>query len=51
MPILNRLHFGDVETDIVADMDTCYVQSNAPYTLEICGKAYEIKAGENKIEL
>ncbi len=48
---VKNLHFGDVVTDIVGDEKTCSVSSNAPYTLEINGKTFEIKAGENNFEL
>ena len=48
---VRNFHFGNVETDIIADGNDCTVHSNAPYTLEINGKAYEIKAGENKFSL
>ncbi len=48
---VKNLRFGNVVTDIIGDERTCSVVSNAPYTLEINGKAFEVKAGENKLEL
>ena len=46
---IKNLHFGNVVTDIVANGKACTVTSNAPYTLEIDGKAYEIKEGTTEI--
>ena len=48
---IKNLHFGDIVTDIIADGKVCTVTSNAPYTLEIDGKAYEIKEGTTEIAL
>ncbi len=48
---LKNLHFGDIVTDIVANGDEVTVQSNAPYTLKVNGRAFDIKTGENKIIL
>ena len=48
---IKNLRFGDIITDIVAEKGICKVVSNAPYTLEIDGKDYEISAGETVIEL
>ena len=48
---IRKLRFGDVVTDIVAEGDLCTVKANAPYTLMICGKAYEIQAGEQTFTL
>ena len=48
---IKNLHFGNVETDIIADEKSCFVRSNAPYTLEICGKAFKIEIGENEFLL
>ena len=48
---IENLRFGKVVTDIVAEGDVCTVRSNAPYTLTVDGKTYEIKTGENKINL
>lgn len=48
---IKNLRFGNVITDIVANSNTCTVSSSAPYTLEICGKAYEIKAGKNSFTI
>lgn len=44
---VKNLRFGNIVTDILANGNVCNVQSNKPYTLEINGKAFEIKAGEN----
>ena len=46
---IKNLRFGNVVTDIVANGKACTVTSNAPYTLEIDGKAYEIKEGTTEI--
>lgn len=48
---IRKLRFGSVVTDIVAEGNICRVQSNEPYTLEICGKAYAIGVGETVIDL
>lgn len=48
---VKNLRFGEVVTDITADGKVCKVISNAPYTLKICGIPFEIKAGENNIDL
>ena len=48
---VRNLRFGDIVTDVIADGNECRVRSNAPYTLKICGKAYEIKSGENIFEI
>lgn len=48
---VKNLRFGDTVTDIVADGDVCSVYSNAPYTLEIDGKAYAVSVGENTFSL
>ena len=48
---IKNLRFGDVVTDIVADKKCCKVTSNAPYTLVINGKTFEIKNGTNEISL
>jgi glycogen debranching enzyme len=48
---IKNLRFGQVVTDIVADETTCCVLSNAPYTLEINQKAYEIQPGENRFTI
>ena len=48
---IKNLRFGDIVTDIVAEGNACRVTSNAPYTLEIKGKKYEILTGENEINL
>ena len=48
---VRNFHLGDVVTDIIADEKECVVVSNAPYTLKICGKAYAVKAGENRFAL
>ena len=44
---IKNFRFGDIITDIVAKNGVCRVVSNAPYTLEICGKAYKVSVGEN----
>lgn len=43
---IKNFSFGDILTDIVAKDGICHVKSNAPYTLKISGRAYEIGAGE-----
>lgn len=48
---IENLRFGDIVTDIVAEGDRCRVKSNAPYTIEICGKEYKIAAGENEFSV
>lgn len=48
---IENLRFGDIVTDIVAEGDRCRVKSNAPYTLEICGKECKIAAGENEFSV
>ena len=48
---IENLRFGDVTTDIVAEGGECVVKASAPYTLKICGKPYEIKAGVTRITL
>ena len=48
---IKNLRFGDVTTDIVAKDNSCTVIANAPYTLKICGVAYDVKAGENKFNI
>ncbi len=44
---IRNLRFGDVVTDIVARDTVCHVHSNAPYTLKINGKPYDVSEGEN----
>lgn len=48
---VKNLRFGDIVTDIVADENCCRVYSNAPYTLELNGKAICVEAGENTFAL
>ena len=48
---IKNLCFGKVVTDIVANGSFVEVNSNLPYTLIINGTPFEIKSGENKIEL
>lgn len=48
---IKNLKFGDIVTDIVAEGNICKVNSNAAYTLEINGKAYEIEKGKNSFEI
>ena len=48
---VRNLRFGNVVTDILADGSFCRVQANAPYTLKINGKPYEIAAGDNVLAL
>ena len=48
---VKNLRFGDVVTDIVAEGKHVCVSSNAPYTLEINGKAFSIQAGEHEFLL
>lgn len=48
---IKNLRFGNIVTDILADGNDCTVTSNEAYTLEICGRAYQIVPGENKILL
>ncbi len=44
---IKRLRFGDVLTDIIAKDGICRVASNAPYTLVISGKEYQVQSGDN----
>lgn len=46
---IRNLRFGDVITDIEACEEKCTVTSNAPYTLKINGKAYEIMPGVQEL--
>ena len=48
---IRNLRFGEIVTDIVANGRECTVVSNAPYTLLICDKPFEINAGKQKILL
>lgn len=48
---IKNLSFGAVVTDIIAENGTCKVTANEAYTLVICGKAYEICAGENLLDI
>ena len=48
---IENLRFGNVVTDIVADGNTCIVNANEPYTLEINGIPYAIAEGENRIHI
>ncbi len=48
---IKGLRFGEIKTDIIACGNVCRVKSNAPYTLKICGKEYEILAGENEFDI
>ena len=48
---VRNLRFGDVVTDIIAEGKHVCVSSNAPYTLEINGKAFSIQAGEQEFLL
>lgn len=48
---IKNLRFADVVTDIVSIGNTCTVKANAPYTLIVNGKAFEIFAGEQKFPL
>ncbi len=48
---IKNLRFGDTVTDIVANDGICRVNSNLPYTLEINGAPYKIKAGENEFSI
>lgn len=48
---IRNLRFGDVVTDITAVDDTCFVSSNAAYTLEVNGKKFEILPGNNEFKL
>ncbi len=48
---IRGLRFGDTVTDIVADGNHCHVHSTGAYTLSVCGKEYEIGAGDTDITL
>ena len=48
---IENLRFGNVVTDIIAEGNTCIVNSNKPYTLEINGIPYAIAKGENRIHI
>ncbi len=48
---IRNLRFGEIVTDIVANGRECTVVSNAPYTLLICDKPFEINVGKQKILL
>ena len=42
---IENLRFGDIVTDITAEDGHCTVSSNLPYTLKVCGHAFEIESG------
>lgn len=48
---IQNLRFGNIVADIVAKGGNCRVVANAPFTLVICGREYEIHAGENKFRV
>lgn len=48
---VRNLRFGRIVTDIIADGERCHVTTNAPYTLKINGRAYEIHTGDNTFSL
>lgn len=47
---IQNLNFGNIKTDIEAIGDRLSVTSNAPYTLEINGRIYNITAGTHNFE-
>lgn len=48
---IRNLHFGNTVADITAKDDICRVTSNAPFTLKINGKSFEIKEGLNEFKI
>lgn len=48
---VKNLRFADIVTDIVAENGICKVISNAPYTLKINDKPYQVSAGENILNI
>ena len=48
---VRNLRFGEIQTDIIADGKRCRVISNAPYTLKIGERSFEIRAGGIEILL
>ncbi|MBP3369508.1 MAG: hypothetical protein J6L85_02045 [Clostridia bacterium] len=44
---IKNLRFGGITTDVVANGSLCTVVSDAPYTLVICGKRYDVTSGTN----
>jgi hypothetical protein len=48
---IRRLRFGDVVTDLIFENGTCEVQSNAPYTLVVKGRAIAVREGEQSFSL
>ena len=48
---IKNLRFANIVTDIIAENGICKVISNAPYTLKINDKPYQISAGENILNI
>lgn len=48
---VKNLRFGNVIADITACGKKCSVRTNEPFTLQINGKAYRVRAGENAFDI
>lgn len=48
---IRNLRFGNIVTDILSDGKVCHVTSNASYTLQLNGKRFEVRPGENCFSL